>query len=574
MPRSQLNPRELRRPFFVPVVTEPAIDECWTENVSGHGLGLICRCQTAPGVGQSMIARFALPDRTDIEARGTVAWVKQAAPATPATAAPTATVSFGLTFADVLDDSTDALARFLAGFRFRVAVVGGSQQQRQRLIEVASDVVSLEFFDHADDVAGFDIACIVGCNDVPRAAAGNALDDAAQRVFFGDLSTLSTHTASSATLVPLTADNTALREAIVDACREWSVRAELRHTTFRFARELAALRTAPQTRPGNDLVADSAAMKQVLRQVGIVAPRKTVVLLEGETGTGKEVLARTVHRLSDRAQRLLVVQDCGTLSDTLLESELFGHVRGAFTGAHADHAGLFVTADGGTVFLDEVENTTPALQAKLLRVLETGEVRPVGGNRTRIVDVRIIAATNTDLAGAVAAGRFRADLFYRLSVFPIPLPALRERGDDVISLARRLIDAAAHSHAVRPLTLDAQATSALLAHRWPGNVRELKNAMERAVLLAAARHSTTISVDDLPASIAAAAGVVTGRETGSLDEQVARFERSLIARSLTEHGGVVGRAATALAVHRVTLMRKIKAHGLQASSSVERVSSS
>jgi two-component system response regulator HupR/HoxA len=559
MMRSQLNPRELRRPFFVPVVTEPAIDECWSENVSGHGLGLIGRCHIAPAVGQTMIARFALPDRTEIEAHGTVAWVKQAAQATPGT------VSFGLTFTDVLDDSTDAFARFLAGFRFRVAVVGGSQQQRQRLIETASDVVSLEFFDRFDDVVGFDIACVVGCNDAPRPAASNALDAAAQRVFFGDPAKLSATTASSATVVPLTADNNALREAIVDACREWSVHAELRHTTFRFARELAALRLPPQTRPGNDLVVDSAAMQHVLRQVGIVAPRKTVVLLEGETGTGKEVLARTVHRLSDRAQRLLVVQDCGTLSDTLLESELFGHVRGAFTGAHADHAGLFVTADGGTVFLDEVENTTPALQAKLLRVLETGEVRPVGGNRTRTVDVRIIAATNTDLAGAVAAGRFRADLFYRLSVFPIPLPPLRDRGDDVIVLAQRLIDAAAHSHAVRPLTLDAQATSALLAHRWPGNVRELKNAMERAVLLAAARHSSTITVDDLPASMALAPNGGVARESRTLDEQVARFERGLIAQALADNGGIVGRAATALSVHRVTLMRKIKAHGLQPS---------
>ena len=199
MPRSQLNPRELRRPFFVPVVTDPTIDECWTENVSGHGLGLIGRCQTAPVVGQAMAARFALPDRTEIEARGTVAWVKPAVsptpatPTTPATPATPGTVSFGLTFADIID-STDAFARFLAGFRFRVAVVGGSQQQRQRLIEVGSDVVSLEFFDHVDDVSGFDIACIVGCAEVPRPAAVNALDDAAQRVFFGDLSTLSTTT--------------------------------------------------------------------------------------------------------------------------------------------------------------------------------------------------------------------------------------------------------------------------------------------------------------------------------------------------------------------------------------------
>src|SRR5581483_9659785 len=223
----------------------------------------------------------------------------------------------------------------------------------------------------------------------------------------------------------------------------------------------------------------SAPMAAVMAQVRQLAGFRVTVLLQGETGTGKEVLARKLHHLSPRARQPFVVQDCGALAETLLDSELFGHVKGAFTGAVSDHPGLFVLADGGTIFLDEIENTTPALQAKLLRVLETGEVRPVGGSSVRRVDVRVIAASNTVLERHEG---FRTDLYYRLSAFLVEVPPLRERADDVLALARVFIDAANAAHGKSAQGFDDEAQGALLRWHWPGNVRELRNAVERAVL--------------------------------------------------------------------------------------------
>ncbi len=287
-----------------------------------------------------------------------------------------------------------------------------------------------------------------------------------------------------------------------------------------------------------------------------MAPRKVVVLIEGETGVGKEMIAKTLHQQSDRRDRPFIVQDCGTLTETLLDSELFGHVRGAFTGANADHPGIFVLADGGTVFLDEIQNTSPALQAKLLRVIETGEVRAVGGSRTRVTDVRVVAAANTDLDVAVREGRFRADLFYRLTVFPIRLPPLRARGQDILTLGKRLVATAAQSHSIDTPRLGNDAIDALLAYHWPGNVRQLKNVLERAVLLSGGQ---TIGLKHLPDGLK---GQGDSPELLSLDARVASFERGLIAAAIDDADGVISRAAEHLQVNRVTLTRKAKAHGL------------
>jgi transcriptional regulator with PAS, ATPase and Fis domain len=288
-----------------------------------------------------------------------------------------------------------------------------------------------------------------------------------------------------------------------------------------------------------------------------VAPHKVSVLLQGETGTGKEVLATLIHELSPRAQAPLVIQDCGVLTDTLLESELFGHVKGSFTGAVADKPGLFVVADGGTIFLDEIENTTPDLQAKLLRILEDGRVRPVGGTKPAHVDVRVVAASNRPLAQEVAAGRFRADLFYRLNTFPVRVPPLRERVEDILPLAEHFLMAANAKLGQRAPGFTEEARRALCAHAWPGNIRELRNAIECAVLLCEGR---PIGVELLPEALRAPAPEKAA--AGSLRERVRDYERELIREALAASGGGLRRAARKLQASVVTLRRKAIEYGL------------
>jgi two-component system NtrC family response regulator len=230
------------------------------------------------------------------------------------------------------------------------------------------------------------------------------------------------------------------------------------------------------------LVGRSPAMLALRRLIAKFGPTNAPVLITGESGTGKERVAQVLHALSARRERALVAENCAAIPETLLESVLFGHVKGAFTGAVKDHPGHFVAADGGTLFLDEIGEMKPPMQAKLLRALQEGEVRPVGGGKTRKVDVRVLAATNQDLEAAVKAGRFREDLFFRLNVLRLDLPPLRQRGDDVLLLARHfLVDAAAR--AGRALHLSAAAEAALRRARWPGNVRQLQNEMLRVAAL-------------------------------------------------------------------------------------------
>jgi transcriptional regulator with PAS, ATPase and Fis domain len=219
------------------------------------------------------------------------------------------------------------------------------------------------------------------------------------------------------------------------------------------------------------------------------------VLILGESGTGKELIARAVHGHGPRRKRAFVAVDCGALTETLLESELFGHVRGAFTGAVGDKPGLFAEADGGTIFLDEIGDVTPALQAKLLRVLQEHQIRPVGGTEWRAVDVRVIAATNRDLAEAVAGGRFREDLYYRLKVVTIALPALRDRREDIPLLVDHLVRRAGRECRSRVTGVSEAALELLCAYRWPGNVRELAHVLERGVALA--QHEL-LTAEDLP----------------------------------------------------------------------------
>jgi transcriptional regulator with GAF, ATPase, and Fis domain len=293
--------------------------------------------------------------------------------------------------------------------------------------------------------------------------------------------------------------------------------------------------------------------------IATVAVHDVPVLLIGETGTGKELAAQQIHALSKRAKTPFVTQDCGALTETLLESELFGHVRGAFTGATADHAGLFQLADGGTIFLDEIQNTSPALQAKLLRVVEQGELRPVGSAKPRRVDVRLIAACNVNLRDAVKEQRFRADFFYRLNRFPIELPPLRCHRDDIVPLAHFFLERLSESIGRSAAGIDPEVERALLGYDWPGNIRELKNTIERALLLTPP--GEPLRRQALPTDITGQDHAPVSTD-GGLDAQVAQFERQLIQTTLDRNAGVIRRAARELAVNAVTLSRRMRRLGL------------
>lgn len=324
-------------------------------------------------------------------------------------------------------------------------------------------------------------------------------------------------------------------------------------------------------RPEN-MVGQSGAMDAVFRMVGRIAPVNATVLIVGESGTGKELVARAVHRHSPRRDRPFVALNCGAVPPTLLESTFFGHERGAFTDAKTARRGAWEEADGGTLFLDEIGELSPAAQAGLLRALQEGEIRRVGGERTIRVDVRVIAATHRDLQAEVEAGRFREDLFWRLNVVALHLPPLRERPEDVPLLAEHFVGKHAVRLGVAPRPIAPDALSLLVAYPWPGNVRELENAMERALILSA---GPVVAARDLPprinpsCPIAASPPGTPGEGAASapsLGEAVARaraaLEERLIRDALHETGGNRTRAAERLGVSRKTLFNKIQELGI------------
>jgi two-component system response regulator AtoC len=334
----------------------------------------------------------------------------------------------------------------------------------------------------------------------------------------------------------------------------------------RLARENLRLRSelSQGYRP-EALVGPSEAMQEVLRQVRKIAPQRISVLLQGDSGTGKELVARALHELSPRASLPFVAVNCGAIPAELIESELFGHVRGAFTDAVRAKKGLVVEADGGTLFLDEVGELPLALQPKLLRFLQEQEVRPVGDVRARQVDVRVVAATSRDLTRDVAAGRFREDLLYRLDVVRVRLPALRERLEDIPALAAHFLAKYARLRPDLPgLALGDDASEALLAHRWPGNVRELEHALERAVVLA---DGPLIHEQDLPDAVRAPAHPPSPGAAGTPDDLSVKrgtraLEERLIRAALERTGGNRTRAAELLDLSYRALLYKIRDYGI------------
>ncbi|MDY7227758.1 sigma-54-dependent transcriptional regulator [Hyalangium rubrum] len=314
-------------------------------------------------------------------------------------------------------------------------------------------------------------------------------------------------------------------------------------------------RTVDQTRRFEDLLGTSAAMREVYGLLDRVATADISVLITGESGTGKELVARALHQRSRRKDGPLVAINCSALPEALLESELFGHVKGAFTDARSDKPGLFVQAHGGTLFLDEVGELPLGLQPKLLRALQERKVRPVGATAEQAIDVRVVSATNVDLEEAVQQKRFRQDLFFRLNVVHVPLPPLRDRGGDVLLLAQRFLEQAAALADKKVAGLSDEAAERLLAYSWPGNVRELQNCIERAVALTA---SESIAVRDLPEKVRQYRGVPPslGAEGGSF-LPLHEVERRHILSVLEALGGNKSSAATVLGVDRRTLYRKL-----------------
>jgi len=329
--------------------------------------------------------------------------------------------------------------------------------------------------------------------------------------------------------------------------------AEARRSALRDAHALSAL---DESVMGDMIVGRSEGMARVALLIRKVAPTDSTVLVTGETGCGKELVARTVHRLSTRHAGPFVTVDCGTLVETLLESELFGHVKGSFTGATDTTDGKFLMADRGTLFLDEIANISVDMQARLLRAIQERETARVGSTQWVKVDVRVIAATNRDLPGEIRKGRFREDLYYRLNVFHIPVPPLRERIEDIPLLAQYFLRRVRRPEGAMPLRIGDDAMRALKVHDWPGNVRELRNAIERAVVVCDA---AVIEARDLALGVASARADSAPGPQGAL----ADVERQQIAFALKRFSGHRSQAAEYLGINRKTLREKIRRYAIQ-----------
>ncbi len=347
---------------------------------------------------------------------------------------------------------------------------------------------------------------------------------------------------------PLSLEKTVL--VVRNALRQQRLEAENRALRARVDRTLT-------------MVGESYAMRQLREQVAMAAPTNGRVLIHGENGTGKELVARTVHALSRRRGGPFVEVNCAAIPEELIESELFGHVKGSFTGAVADRRGKFEIADGGTIFLDEIGDMSLKTQAKVLRVLQEQAFEPVGGASSIRVDVRVLAATNKDLQAEIREGRFREDLFFRLNVIPIFVPPLRERRDDIPLLARHFMQALAAEYGRRAKAIDPLATAVLQQYAWPGNVRELRNVIERLIIMVAGDTITSRDLAFLATGVLAPPPEAGGEAPAiSLQEARSQFERGYILRTLATQDGNISRTAEILGVERSNLYRKMRTLGI------------
>ena len=316
-----------------------------------------------------------------------------------------------------------------------------------------------------------------------------------------------------------------------------------------------------RTQGFGEIVGRSAGMQEIYGAIDALAQNATTVLITGESGTGKELVARSIHTRGPRAERPFVALNCGAVSDTLLDSQLFGHRRGAFTGAVADHDGVFQAAHGGTLFLDEIADIPAPLQVKFLRAIQEREVTPLGSTRPIKVDVRLVAATNRDLAAEGQAGNFRSDLYYRLNVVQLPLPPPRERREDIPLLAAHYVERYAKQFNVAPKTIQPAALAKLESYEWPGNIRELQNVIERCFALAPSGDITVASLSHLVG--AAPAGAASPIEFGAEVPTLEATERSLIEAALRQAGGNKNQTARLLGIDRQRLYRKLEKYGLE-----------
>ena len=446
----------------------------------------------------------------------------------------------------VVDADTSAaamLAEDLEGLGHEAVVCSGSESLDQHLASAAWDAVILDqdtaqIEDLGEALAGAEPPVVL------LLAAFGSIDDAVAAVRAG---------ASDYLSKPVAFDQ--LRVSLARALERRELRAENR----RLREDLDGRFELDQ------LKSRSPVMKRVFDTVRTIADTRATILIQGESGTGKTLLARSIHRHSSRAARPFIEVNCGALPDNLLESELFGHVRGAFTGAVKDRPGKFEAADGGTIFLDEIACASTDLQMKLLRVLQDREFERLGDTHTRHVDVRVIAATNAPLEDEVAEGRFREDLFYRLNVLGLATPPLRERPGDVLLLAEHFLASYSEEYGRPAMRLAPETSSLLASHSWPGNVRELENSIERAVLLSP---TATIEPEALPTSIKPAPQALVLPPLDAmpsllpLREAVESTEKSLIQRALRSLRGSRKETAAALGVNRTTLFNKMKKYNL------------
>jgi Nif-specific regulatory protein len=337
------------------------------------------------------------------------------------------------------------------------------------------------------------------------------------------------------------------------------LRLDARAERNRLEAENARLQHKLSRRQGpSRLIGDDKRMQEVYAQIAQVGPSRTTVLIRGESGTGKELAAEAIHQASDRANKPLVKVNCAALPESIVESELFGHERGAFTGAVSSRKGRFELADGGTIFLDEVGDFSVATQVKLLRVLQEREFERLGGTRTIAVDIRIIAATNRDLEALVRGGVFREDLYYRLNVFEVSMPPLRERRSDILLLANHFVDKYAKRAGKRVRRISTPAIDMLMSYHWPGNVRELENCIERAVLVT---HDEVIRGHHLPPTLQTASATGT-THPGSLQAAVDALEKELLVEALKEHRGNKAAAGRALGLTERVMGLRVDKHAI------------